>query len=59
MRAKPSLRPARLPKPAPRQEATKVIRTFVRTLERIEGAKRPRGRRDERFLNVSSPALCR
>jgi hypothetical protein len=43
MRAKPSPRPAQRPKPAPRQEAAKVIRTFVRTLERIEGAKRPQG----------------
>ena len=41
MKTKPSLRPARAPKPAPRQDTTKVIRTFVRTLERIEGAKRP------------------
>jgi hypothetical protein len=41
MRAKPSPRPAQPPKPAPRQDATKVIRVFVRTLERIEGAKRP------------------
>jgi hypothetical protein len=43
MMAQPSPRPGQLPKPAPRQEATKVIRTFVRTLERIEGAKRPQG----------------
>ena len=41
MKSKPLPRSARLPKPAPRQEAGKVIRAFVRTLERIEGAKKP------------------
>jgi len=43
MTMKPRPRLTRPPKPAPRQEAGKVIRAFVRTLERIEGAKRPRG----------------
>lgn len=41
MKAKPSPRPARQPTPAPRQEAGRVIRAFVRTLERIEGARKP------------------
>ena len=43
MTAKAASRPPRAAQTTPRRDATTVIRAFVRTLERIEGAKRPRG----------------